>query len=137
MSRLARWLGPLLIAASLFHVLTGLVSASGDLAAIWRDGVFDTGGANLERQVSLWFILTGWMGVLVGQLVRTHQRRTGTVPAYAGWQLLAMSIVGIVLLPRSGFWLILILALLTLWVSYHERTRPVLGAAGGTRRSQR
>lgn len=142
MRSLTRWSVWLLIATSLIHIASGLIGGATLLADVGRDGVFDAIGADDERQAWLWFTLFGWLALVVGLLARSLERRTGAVPAFLGWHLLAMAVLGIVLLPASGFWLVLVLALLILWSARRadaegadggdatERTRGRLGMSG-------
>ncbi len=52
-----------------------------------------------------------------GQLAHWAQRRTGTLPPALGWGLLGLSAAGAVLMPVSGFWLVIPQAPLALALS--------------------
>jgi hypothetical protein len=61
-----------------------------------------------------WALMTGVFGILVGQLalwVETHGRR---LPAFLGWEIMAITLICGVLMPASGGWLFLIPAVLIL-----------------------
>ena len=72
----------------------------------------------------------GAMTLILGGLVHWAQDRTGTLPSFLGWSLLALGLAGVVLMPFSGFWMILPLAVLMVVVA---RRGPLEDVAGGER----
>jgi hypothetical protein len=116
--------GPLLMAIGVLDLLYVLVFHSRQLAAIARDGFFDAveiGPAHLDREVAFWHLTFGITVLILGGLVRWTQSRTGTLPAFLGWSLLALGFFGAVLVPVSGFWAIPPLAVLMLLTARHDR----------------
>jgi hypothetical protein len=59
-----------------------------------------------ERQVLFWALLTGVLALLLGQLALWVSRRGRALPAFLGWQVLALTLVCGVLMPVSGGWLL-------------------------------
>ena len=85
--------GPLLMAVGGLDLLYVLVVHSRQLAAIFRDGFFDAveiGPAHLDREVAFWHLTCGLTFLLLGGLVLWTQARTGSLPAFLGWSLLAL-----------------------------------------------
>lgn len=119
--------GTLLIATGLIHVvLFGLLPEEG--RRIIADVVRDVGGAiarSAERQGWFWFVMFGWLAIVCGQAVGAVERRTGAPPRSLGWQLLAISLVGIAAFPVSGFPLVVPQAILALVVSRRARAAPL------------
>jgi Family of unknown function (DUF6463) len=116
--------GPLLMAIGALDLVYVLVFHSRQLAAIARDGFFDAveiGPAHLDREVAFWHLTFGITVLILGGLVRWTQSRTGTLPAFLGWSLLALGFFGVVLVPVSGFWAIPPLAILMLLTARHDR----------------
>ena len=109
-----RFGGHVLTAIGVLHLAVGSLAYAGPLAAIGRDRFFNAVDGHIDRDAAFWFMLTGLLLVLLGQLVRRAQRRLGTLPAFLGWSLLALSAVGALLMPFSGFWLLLVAAVLAL-----------------------
>lgn len=112
--------GPLLIATGILDLLYVLVFHSQQLVAIVRSGFFDAvelDPAQLDREVAFWHLTFGMTVLILGGLVHWAQTRTGTLPAFVGWSLLALGLFGAILVPVSGFWLLLPLAVLVLAVS--------------------
>jgi uncharacterized membrane protein len=106
----------LLMLTGIGHFLLGLVLFRAPLAAIIDEGVFSTiGYGQFDRASAFWFLLFGPACVLLGQLVghgiKRGDRRTLTL---IGWNLLAMGVGGALVMPISGFWILIALAPLIL-----------------------
>lgn len=109
-----RYVGELLVATGVLHTLVGLRSFRAPLAAIGRDGVVDAVAGAPDRRLAVWFLLFGFSTMQMGGLTRWAQHRTGTLPAFHRWALLGISGLAALLMPRSGFWLVLPQAALAL-----------------------
>jgi Family of unknown function (DUF6463) len=69
------------------------------------DGIFDTADAQGPRAVAFWFLLTAPFLVLSGYLVEAAIRaRDQRALLVAGIGLLAIGLVGVAVIPASGFW---------------------------------
>lgn len=66
----------------------------------------------------MWFLYTGVGFALVGLLVSHLERRAVPLPRWIGLVLVAWAIVGIVITPVSGFWLLLVPGVLALRASH-------------------
>jgi hypothetical protein len=114
-----RFTGQTLMLVGALHILAGLLSQRGPLAGIARDGVFNAVGSHTDRQAAVWFLVTGVALLLFGYLAHWTQRQAGTLPVALGWSLLAIAGAGLVLMPLSGFWLIIPAAVLALAAARH------------------
>jgi len=125
MGRVDHYVGEMLMATGVLHTLVGVRAFRAPLAAIGRDGVVGVGARAPERRLALWFLLFGLSIIQLGGLTRWAYRRTGTLPAVHGWALLGISGLGALLMPRSGFWVVLPQATLALVVARGgERSAP-------------
>jgi uncharacterized membrane protein len=118
--------GPLLMATGVLDLFYVLVFHSRQLAAIAQDGFFDEvelNPAQFDRETAFWHMMFGVMFVLLGALVHWTQARTGTLPAFLGWSVLTLGMAGVILMPLSGFWLLLPQAVLILAVARQGRSR--------------
>ena len=125
--------GPLLIATGLLDLLYVLVFHSRQLAAIAQDGFFDAVELNppqFDRETAFWHLMFGVMFVVLGALVHWAQARTGTLPTFLGWSVLALGVAGVILMPLSGFWLLLPQAVLILAVARRGRSRIAIAQTG-------
>ena len=111
-----RYTGHSLIAIGILHTVIGVLAFGAPLAHIARDGFFNAVDPHPDRQAAFWFLLTGALLVILGQSTCWTQSRTGTVPRSLGWGLLGISLLGVILMPASGFWLLLMPAWLALSV---------------------
>ena len=112
--------GPLLMATGVLDLLYVLVFHFRQLAAIAGDGFFgavELHPSQLDRETAFWHLTFGAMVVILGGLVHWTQSRTGTLPAFLGWSLLALGLFGAILVPVSGFWLVLPQAVMMLVVA--------------------
>ena len=109
----------LLMAIGVLHVLGGVWVGRAPLARIFREGFFGEADSALgtvppqmEKELVFWFLLWGVFTVLVGQLLAWMARQGRRPPAHIGWELVAISLVAALLMPKGGFWLVLIPAFL-------------------------
>lgn len=100
------WIGYWLLGVAALHTVVGALMFHADLFAIVRDGVWDTVGEDPRRAGVVFFLLVGLWFVLQGLAV-TALERSGDLPALRqqGYGLLVVSLVSVVLMPSSGFWL--------------------------------
>lgn len=133
-----RLCGPLLMATGVLDILYVLVFHYRQLDAIAGDGYFnavDPGAAfsTFDRETAFWHLMFGAMALILGGMVHWSQNRTGTLPSFLGWVLLALGLGGVILMPVSGFWVVLPQAIMLILVA--RRGRP--GAVAGGRRTRR
>jgi len=132
-----RLCGPLLMATGVLHLLMGiLVLYSRPLADIARDGFFgavepQTLASTFDREAAVWFVMFGLLTLILGGLVHWAQARTGFLPAFLGWSVLLLSLVGLILMPLSGFWVVLPPAVMMILVSRRAGS-PDVGQVSGT-----
>ncbi len=135
---MGRLCGPLLVATGALDVLYVFVFHSKQLAAIAQDGFFNAvdpsvAYATFDRETAFWHLTFGLTAVILGALIYWSQNRMGTLPAFLGWALLALGVFGVVLMPVSGFWVILPQAVLMIVVARQGPSRTA-AQVGGTRR---
>jgi len=105
------WMGRWLLAVAALHTLFGLLVFAGPLRQLLRLGLFDAVGTDPLMAAVTWFLLFGAPLALLGQALTLLERQAAVVdPASLrplGWGLLGLGTLGIVLMPASGFWLLL------------------------------
>ncbi len=109
--------GYLLLIISIIHILVGVWLFAEPLADIIRNGGFNAVAPNpfapyFDREDAFWFMMTSPLLFTLGQLCCWAHAQKITLPAFLGWNLLAISTVGVVLEPISGFWLLMLPAFL-------------------------
>lgn len=100
------WIGHWLMAVAGLHTLFALVFLHKPLLDIVQRGVFNTVGQNPMAAATVWFLLFGALLALLALTITSLERR-GDYAAMRrqGWGLLALSLLGVILMPDSGFWL--------------------------------
>ncbi|MDV2991969.1 MAG: hypothetical protein N4J56_001623 [Chroococcidiopsis sp. SAG 2025] len=117
-----RFCGYWLYATSIIHVLVGVWLYAEPLVAISQNGFFNAVDPYCDRNTAFWFLMFVPLLFAIGQLCCWAQVKGITLPTFLGWYLLATSIVGIVLMPISGFWLLIIPSVLIVIASHQSKS---------------
>lgn len=102
-----QWIGRWLIVVSAVHTVFAVAVFGDVLASIARRGVFDSVGTDPMTGAVVWFVLFGAVLFICGLAVSALETPlTPGLPKSIGWSLLALGVVGVTLMPASGFWLV-------------------------------
>jgi hypothetical protein len=107
--------GILLIAIGVLHTVVGIFTGYRVLSQISKAAFATETGrqlvTSLGREFAFWFLFGGLLMMVLGHLLIWIERQLGRpVPAFLGWELLALSAAGLLFMPVSGFWLVLAVA---------------------------
>ena len=116
-----RWIGRWLVAVAVLHTGVALALFGNTYRTMWSDGLWGAG-----HSAAAWLLLFGILALAAGLAVSAVERSGARLPRSLGVALLGLAVLGIVLMPVSGFWLVLPPAL--------ARLRP---ARDGTDRAAR
>jgi hypothetical protein len=119
-----------LVAIGIVHSLFGLVLYRAPLSAIAGEGFVATVlPPHVDREAAFWFVLFGPILVMLGQVVGRAARRddAGIVRLIGAW-LLAGGMVGVIVMPVSGFWLLIAVGLATIRAAFRPPLTPVVSA---------
>ena len=101
-----QWIGPWLIGVSIIHTAFAIALFGDVILGVIRRGLFDSVGTDPMVGAVVWFVLFGALLFICGLALRELERAThGALPRSLGWSLLSLTILGVVLMPDSGFWL--------------------------------
>jgi len=102
------WIGHWLIAVAALHTLyAGLVFGNVFLT-IGQRGLINGVGLDPLRGVAVWFLLFGVLLAVLGlAIVSLERSRQASSMRLLGWCMLFVCVLGIALMPASGFWLAL------------------------------
>ena len=104
----SRWIGRWIMIVAVIHTLFGVVTFTGEIGEIVTRGVWNSVGADPLIGAVSWFLLFGAIMFVLGAVIDMVERgRVAAFPNVIGIGLLATTITGIVLMPESGFWLLL------------------------------
>jgi hypothetical protein len=122
------WAGPWLIVVAALHTIYAAVAFAQPLQQIAARGVWDSIGHDPLLGAVAWFVLFGFVLALLGWAV-LQLEGAGAQGASSlrplGIGLLALALLGIALMPASGFWL----ALPAAFALCMRRARPPAGAS--------
>jgi hypothetical protein len=82
------------------------VAFNKQLISVVQKGVFNAVLGDAMTALAAWFVLFGGALFICGLAVDAlEQSSTDQLPKSLGWSLLALTVVGVCLMPASGFWL--------------------------------
>jgi len=100
--------GWLLMAVAALHAAFGLWVGRRALLAMAHDGFVNAVDPHLDRSLAFWFLLMSPFLWIVGRLALWLASEGRRPPGWLGRSLLALALICAVLMPVSGFWLILL-----------------------------
>lgn len=109
-----RWRGRWLLGVAAVHTAFAAVVLQEPLRALVARGVVDAVGDDPTLNGVTWFVFFGGALALAGLAIDALER-LGAAPRAAGVALLAMTAIGVILMPLSGLWLIAPPALSLAW----------------------
>lgn len=122
-----RFVGKLVAGIGAFHLATSVAFYRDDLVAIIDRGVLNAvepaGAARVDA--GFWYVSAGLTVVSYGGLVWWYERHVGDAPAITGWLLLVPAVWGVVLMPTSGFWALLVPAVIAIRSARRSAGSPV------------
>ncbi len=108
---LKRHIGTLFIATGLIHVISGIVSYYQPVVDMLQSGLFNSIQQQDDRELAFWYFMLGLFIMIVGHMMNWLVRKHGLqLPASVGWYLAMFSLAGIIIMPDSGFWVVILLA---------------------------
>jgi len=111
-----KYSGILLIATGILHSVVGIIAMSNDLWAILKDGLLNAVGADVDRNLALWFLVCGIFIIILGQVLHHYiKKEQKPAPKFLGYWLLGVPIIGCIIAPVTGFWLFIPQALIILF----------------------
>lgn len=104
-------IGLIIMIIGILHSLLGLVTFSGSFAEMISGGLVNT-ATSLENNLAFWFTFSGFLIIFLGYLGNYLEKKNLALPKPLGWMLLAGSLLGVIILPVSGFWIVFLPAIL-------------------------
>src|SRR2546422_2333256 len=94
-----------LIGIGILHTALFLWFGRGIFGAIAGDGFWNAVSPMKEREAVFWALVAGVFFFLLGQLALWVAKQGKTLPAFLGWEIVAITLVCGILIPVSGAWL--------------------------------
>lgn len=116
--------GNILLATGILHNLIGFVMGWTVLTDIVRSGFVNSVNTEIDRNAIFWFLFSGFIMMVLGKLMQDWLEADWLLPKWLGISLLLLSLMGCIMMPVSGFWLVVPQALLI--ISTHGKRRRTL-----------
>lgn len=100
-------IGISILIIGILHMCLGSIKYASHFKEMIIKGIFNTANTN-EQKLAFWFTFCGIIFILLGYLVMQLEKNNLQIPSTFSWSLLTCSITGIIILPISGFWILLI-----------------------------
>jgi len=101
-----------LMAVALLHQGVGLVFYAEPLSSIVQAGVINSVQPPFwDRDAAFWFLMFGGLLFLIGATTQWLLDKREALPRFWGWGLLVINGLGALLMPASGLWLVIVLAI--------------------------
>jgi len=114
------WLGNWIIFVAFGHTVYAIAAFGGDYLSLYEHGIVSS-ITSMRVGLAVWFFLFGHALFIIGLQVRHHERSSSQhIPKSTSLNLWLLTIIGVVIMPDSGFWL-MFPALITMLV----RTKKV------------
>ncbi|MEP2734948.1 MAG: DUF6463 family protein [Erythrobacter sp.] len=101
-----RWTGRAILIIAIIHTIFGLIGFGPALIDIASNGLFNGVGADPMRGAVVWFLFAGFFMFTTGLAVdKLEELGAATTLKKVGIALLVIIVLGVILMPISGFWL--------------------------------
>lgn len=101
-----RWAGRAIIVIGILHTAFGLIGFTPTLMDIANNGLFNGVGADPMRGATVWFLFAGFFMLTTGLATdKLEELGAAATLKKLGIALMIIVILGVVLMPVSGFWL--------------------------------
>ena len=99
------WIGKWVMFVSLGHTAVGVIFFGSIYREMLLNGLYNS-VTSAKTGLAVWFVLFGFLLLIIGMLISAIEKN-GLLkfPASIGYALLFVSLLGILLMPVSGFWL--------------------------------
>ncbi len=88
------WIGKFLIGIGALHTLVGVALLTPLVGPeLLADGLIATINGQPKREAFLWFLMSGFLILLVGGMVNFMEKEGIAIPKFIGWSLLAITIL--------------------------------------------
>jgi len=120
-----KWQGNWIIAVAALHTLFAVIMFSADYISLYDNGIINS--LTTDRSAAaVWFFLFGQVLFIVGLLIKYFEvHNNQLVPFSISLNLLLLTLVGITIMPTSGFWLIFP-PVISLLVKYMRNLNPAV-----------
>jgi len=103
-----QWIGRSIVVIGILHTIVGLIGLRSILAVLLNEGIVNTVNQQPEREMAFWCLFFGFLVIVFGGLIDWCEAQEVKLPLFLGWGLLTIAVMGAMIMPISGFWLLII-----------------------------
>ena len=92
----------------LIHSAVGFWLLKDTVVEVFREGLLNTVHGQPMREATFWFLFFGFLVIILGVVLDFSESRGFPLPSFLGWITLAFTVGALLIMPVSGFWLVLI-----------------------------
>lgn len=111
-----KWIGYWMIVVAALHLAAAFAFYGDSYLSIASDGFWASGSTDATK-LAFWFVIASPFMFLVGLLVLNMQ----SIPFSAGVTLTIIAVTGAIVIPASGFWLVIPPAMAMLFIDLKQR----------------
>lgn len=111
-----KWIGYWMIVIAALHLAAAFAVYGDSYLSMASDGFWATGSTDTTK-LAFWFVIASPFMFLVGLLVLNMQ----SIPLSAGITLTVIAVAGAIVIPASGFWLVIPPALAMFFIALNQR----------------
>lgn len=105
LKKLWRYSGLFLSLTGVLHICVSLMDFGGKYKGMLADGLLNS-LSDSSRALAFWFLIIGVLLIILGQTLSYYIKQCRQpAPLFLGYTLLALSVIGCIIVPVSGFWL--------------------------------
>lgn len=102
---MTRWVGRWIILVGVIHCVFGAVVFFEPLSGMIRDGIWNAVDGYSGRPLAFWFEFVGMLTILLGATIDQTEKQEQSFPAFLGYGFLFLTLLGIIMMPIGGGWL--------------------------------
>lgn len=100
------WIGKWMMFVALGHTAVAVAFFSNGYREVMAQGFFNAVRSE-KSGLAVWFMLFGFLLFIAGMLVSALEKQAAPIPLAIGVALLLLTVLGVSLMPVSGFWLMI------------------------------
>lgn len=124
---LSNWIGKYIVAVGVIHSSLGLVAFGSTFEQLIQAGFFNTINGEPELEFPFWFVVTGIFWIVLGLLINYIENESIPLPPFLGWVLMSLTIIGVAMMPLSGWWLFFVPSIALIRRHFHKEQGSSLG----------
>ncbi|WP_075342393.1 DUF6463 family protein [Tenacibaculum agarivorans] len=113
--------GFIVLIIGVLHVLLGAIKFFRVFKEMFFEGLFNS-GTGADRGWAIWFFTTGVVFIILGLAFKFIEKQKLKIPKTIGWIIFYLAIFGGVIIPKSGFWILLLPSILIIF-SHENRVK--------------